>query len=151
MMVGQRQRYRDLAVVLLAKLPAILPRHPNRMLTLLGKASIVDDPRLDGAVPFQLRHHHLAHLGEDALVRPPSLADEMQQRLMLRRRAMRRRDRRHRLHTLALARHQQPGTIIPQRSLAVLVADHTRKPIDIRRKPRFTVVNPSVIHLSPPS
>jgi hypothetical protein len=31
------------------------------------------------------------------------------------------------------------------------VADHTRKPIDIRRKPRFTVVNPSVIHLSPPS
>jgi hypothetical protein len=80
--------------------------------------------------------------------RPPSLADEMQQRLMLRRRAMRRRDRRHRLHTLALARHQQPGTIIPQRSLAVLVADHTRKPIDIRRKPRFTVVNPSVIHLS---
>jgi hypothetical protein len=32
-----------------------LPRHPNRMLTLLGKASIVDDPRLDGAVPFQLR------------------------------------------------------------------------------------------------
>jgi hypothetical protein len=35
-MVGQRQRYGDLAVVLLAKLPAILPRHPNRMLTLLG-------------------------------------------------------------------------------------------------------------------
>jgi hypothetical protein len=56
---------------------------------------------------------------------------------MLRRRAMRRRDRRHRLHTLALARHQQPGTIIPQRSLAVLVADHTRKKelqIDMARR-----------------
>src|SRR2546421_12968918 len=29
MMIGQRQRYCDLAVVLLAKLAAILPRHPN--------------------------------------------------------------------------------------------------------------------------
>ena len=53
MMIGQRQRYCDLAVVLLAKLAAILPRHPNRMLTLLGKASIVDDPGLDRTVPLR--------------------------------------------------------------------------------------------------
>jgi ABC-type uncharacterized transport system ATPase subunit len=29
MMIGQRQRYCDLAIVLLAKLPAILPRHAH--------------------------------------------------------------------------------------------------------------------------
>src|SRR5271154_6991701 len=119
------------------------------MLALLGKAGVVDDPGLDRTVPLHLGHYHLANLGQHLLVRPLSLTDEMQQRLMLRRRAMRRRDRRHRLHALALARHQQTGTIVPQRALAVLVADHTRKPLDIPRKSRFTVVSLSVIHLSP--
>src|ERR1700720_3006144 len=90
------------------------------MLTLLGKAGVGDDPGLDRTVPLHLGHHHLANLGQHLLVRPLSLTDEMQQRLMLRRRAMRRRDRRHRLHALALARHQQTGTIVPQRALAVL-------------------------------
>src|SRR4051794_23076510 len=73
----------------------------------------------------------------------------MQQRLMLGRRAMRRRDRRHRLNALALARHQQAGAIMPQRFLTVLVPNHTRKPLDISHKSRFTVVSSSVIHLSP--
>ena len=83
MTIGQRQRYCDLAIVLLAKLPAKLPRHPNRMLTLLGKAGIVDDPGLDRIVPLDMWQHHLAHLGQHLLVRPLSLTDEMQQRLML--------------------------------------------------------------------
>ena len=149
MMIGQRQRYCDLAVVLLAKLAAILPRHPNRMPTLLGKAGIVDDPGHDRTVPLDLWQHHLAHLGQHLLVRPLSLADKMQQRLMLGRRAIRRRDRRHRLHALALAWHQQAGAIMPQRLLAVLVTNHARKPLDIPRKSRFTVVSSSMIHLSP--
>jgi fermentation-respiration switch protein FrsA (DUF1100 family) len=41
------------------------------------------------------------------------------------------------------------GMPTPQRSLAVLVPDHARKPLDIPRKSRFTVVSSSVIHLSP--
>ncbi len=121
------------------------------MLTLLGKAGIVDDPGLDRTVPLDLWQHHLAHLGQHLLVRPLSLADKMQQRLMLGRRAMRRRDRRHRLNALTLARHQQAGAIMPQRFLTVLVPNHTRKPLDISHKSRFTLVSSSVIHLSPPS
>ena len=70
MMIGQRQRHRHLAIVLLAKLPAILPRHADRMLALLGKAGVVDDPGLDRAMPFHRRQHHLAHLREHLLVRP---------------------------------------------------------------------------------
>ena len=35
--IRQRQRHRDLAIVLLAELAAILPRHPHRMLPFLGK------------------------------------------------------------------------------------------------------------------
>ena len=42
-----RQADRDLAVVLLAQLAAILPRHADRVAALLGKACVVDDPRLD--------------------------------------------------------------------------------------------------------
>src|ERR1700688_4619348 len=99
-----------------------------------GISGIVDDPGLDRTVPLDLWHHHLAHLGQHLLVRPLSLADEMQQRLMLGRRAMRRRDRRHLLNALALARHQQAGAIMPQRFLAVLVANHARKALDIPRK-----------------
>jgi hypothetical protein len=38
---------------------------------------------------------------------------------------------------------------MPQWFLAVLVANHARKPLDIPRKSRFTVVNSSMIHLSP--
>jgi hypothetical protein len=34
-------------------------------------------------VTFDLRQHHLAHLGQHLLVRPRGLPDEMQQRLML--------------------------------------------------------------------
>jgi hypothetical protein len=121
------------------------------MPTLLGKAGIVDDPGHDRTVPLDLWQYHLAHLGQHLRVRPLSLTDKMQQRLMLGRRAIRRRDRRHRLHALALARHQQPGAIMPQRLLAVLVTNHARKPLDISRKSRFTVVSSLVIHLSPQS
>ena len=70
MVIGQRQRHRDLAVVLLAELAAILPRHPDRVLPLLGKAGVVDDPGLDRPVPLDRRQHHLAHLGQHLLVRP---------------------------------------------------------------------------------
>ena len=77
--VGKRQRYCHLAVRLLAKLPAILVRHPDRMPSLLGKARIVDDPRLDRSVTLDRRQHHLTHLGQHRRIRPPTLANEMQQ------------------------------------------------------------------------
>src|ERR1700692_4175874 len=95
------------------------------MLTLLGKAGVVDDPGLDRTVPLHLGHHHLANLGQHLLVRPLSLTDEMQQRLMLRRRAMRRRDRRHRLHALALIW----GTTISRTLASTLSSDHFPSPM----------------------
>jgi hypothetical protein len=38
LMIGDRQRHRNLAIILLAELAAILPRHPHRVLALLGEA-----------------------------------------------------------------------------------------------------------------
>ena len=84
MVIGDRQRHGDLTIVLLAELAAVLPRHANRVPPLLGKARVVDDPRLDRPMALDRRQHHLAYFGQDSLVRPSRLADKMQQRLMLR-------------------------------------------------------------------
>ena len=147
MAIGQRQRHRHLAVVLLAELTAILPRHADRMPPLLGKARVVNDPRRNRAVPLDLRQHHLAHLGQYPLVGPTAQTDEMQQRLMLGRHPRRRRHRRQRFHALAFTRHHQAHAIVSQWTRSILVADYTHKPLDIIVKPRSTVI--SQVHLSP--
>jgi hypothetical protein len=80
---------------------------------------------------LDLRQHHLAHLGQNLVVRPMALAHKMQKRLMLGRHPRRRRHRRQRLHALALAWHDQSGAIVPQRLRAVRMADYADKPLDI--------------------
>jgi len=147
--VGNRQGDRYLAIVLLAELAAILPRYPDRMPALLRKPGIVDDPRLDRPAAFNGRQHQVAHPGQYPLVRPRRVADEMQQRLVLRRHPGGRRQRRHRLDALALSRHQQPEAVIVQRRRPVSMADHLNKPLDIDRKARFTPITSQVVHHNP--
>ena len=62
----------------------------------------------------------------------------MEQRLMFRRNASRRHNRRHRLDALALARHQQPRTVILERPRPILPAQNRRQATHILRKARFT-------------
>src|SRR5712671_4322623 len=83
-MVGQRQRDRDLAVVLLAELAAILSGYPDRVPPLLGKACVVDDPGLDRPVALDRRQHQFAYLGQHRGVRPRRVPNKMKQGLMLR-------------------------------------------------------------------
>src|SRR5213592_2363438 len=112
----------------------------DRMLPFLGKARVIDDPRFDRAVAFQLRQHQFPHLRENLLVRPSSVADKMQQRLMLGCGPLWRCDRCHRLHAFALARHHQTQAIIAKRLGPVRMPDHARKPRHIGRKSRLTLV-----------
>ena len=44
MLVGYQHRDRNLTIVLLAELPAILPDDANGMNALLGESCVVDDP-----------------------------------------------------------------------------------------------------------
>jgi hypothetical protein len=132
MMIGNRKCHGDLTIVLLAKFAAILPCNPDRMPPLLGKARVIDDPSFDRPVALQLRQYQLADLGQNLLVRPVAFTNKMQQRLMLGRSPFRRRNRRHRLDTLALARHHEPHAIIAKRSGPVRVPDHARQALDIR-------------------
>jgi len=145
--VGNRQRYRNLAIVLLAHLSAILPRHANRVRSFFGKARIVDDPGLDRPVALDLGENHLADFDQDLLVRPRRVANKMQQRLVLGRHPGRRRHRRHRFHTLAFPRQHKSQTIIPQRPRPIGVAKNACYPIDVSRKSRFTGFS-SVTHSS---
>ena len=59
---------------------------------------------------------------------------------MLRRRPRRRCHRRHRLHALALVRHQQAGAVIEQRLDPNRVADHAGQTLDVSRKATVAAV-----------
>src|SRR5262249_19609996 len=117
------------------------------MLSLFGKARVINDPRLDPSVPFQLRHRHLTHLPKHLSVRPASLADEMQQRLVLSR--LRFRDRRHRLHALALRRQQPADAIGLERSHPIRVTNNARYFLDISRKTFHGPLCQSAAHFNP--
>jgi hypothetical protein len=69
---------------------------------------------------------------------PGRLAHQMQQRLMFRRDASGRHDRRHRLNALALAWRQKTRAIISQRPRSIVTTKNFRYRIDILRKTRFT-------------
>src|SRR5712692_3865496 len=148
MMIGNRQRHHYLAIGLLAKLPAILMLHADRVDALLGVRRVIDNPGLDRPMTLDRRHHHLAHLGQHPLVRPRCVGNEMQQLLMLRRDPGRRRYRRHRLYALATLRRQKPHAIISQRHRPIRVPDHARQTLDIPGKPRFTVLRNLATHIS---
>ena len=136
-MIGDRQRHRDLAIVLLAEPAAILPRDADRMGPLFRNARVVHDPGFDGALSLEGRQNQLENLTQDRLVRPGRFADQMQKRLMFGRDACRRNNRRHRLDALALAGHQQPDAIIVQGLGPIGMPDHFNKSLDIGGKTRL--------------
>ena len=138
-MIGQRQRHRDLAIVRLAQPPAILARHAYRMRALLLKTCVVDDHRFDPAMRLERRRDEISDLAQHRLVRPRRLPDKMQQRLMRRRRAPGRDHRRHRLNALALDRHQQARAIVLQRLGPIRMPKHAGQIFDIPRKTTFAL------------
>jgi len=130
----QGTRHGDLTIADLAERATILPLHADRVRPLLRKSRIVDDPRRDRAVRLDFRYHVLANPGHHGVVRPFALADEMQQRLMLSRRPIRCRHGRHRLHALAIGRHEQTGAIARHCSVPARIAEAAGEIIDVRSK-----------------
>src|SRR5277367_2774748 len=119
-----RQAYRDLAVVLLAQLTAILPRDANRVAALLGKAGVVDDPRLDRFVTRYGWQDTLAHTAQHRLIRPRRLGHKVQQRLVLRRGSLRRSHCCQWFDALAALRRQQTDTVVREWLHTVSVSQH---------------------------
>jgi hypothetical protein len=144
------QRHRDLTIILLSKLAAILPGHPDRVTPLLGKACVVDDPGLDRPAALDCGQHQLSHLAQHRGVRPRRVPNKMEQRLMLRGDLRRCCHSRHRLDALARNRHQQPQAVIMHRLLSIGMAEHHAERLDIARKSRFTPLTRSAVHSGPP-
>jgi len=61
-MIGDRQRNRDLTIVLFAEPPTILSRDADRMRALLRKTGVIDDPGFDPPLSFDARQNQLANL-----------------------------------------------------------------------------------------
>jgi hypothetical protein len=121
-----RQAHRDLAVVLLAELPAILPRHADRIRALLREAGVVDDPGSDRSLSLDDRQHLRPHDRKHGFIRPIRFRHEVMQRLMCGLHPTRLQPRRHRLHALALARQDQSRAISLERRLPIGMADRRR-------------------------
>ena len=132
MIVGQRQRHRDLAIVLLALLAAVLARDTDRVAPLLGDPGIVHDPGCDRTVALKCRHNVPVDRFQQSAITPRSLGNEVMQRLMLCLNVLGIKARRHRFDALAFAVEQQAEAIGPKRVLTVGMTQSCGKFIQIR-------------------
>jgi hypothetical protein len=132
--IGHRDAHRHLAVVLLAQYPAVLPRHPHRVLALLRKARVVDDPVAAGR-EIHLRHHPLGDALEHLLIRPLGPGHEVMQRLVPGAGVLAVDAGRYRLHALARQRQHQPGAVALQPGVPVRMPESRRQVRQVSLKP----------------
>jgi hypothetical protein len=125
-----------LAVVLLAQLTAVLPRDPDRVLTLLWKAGIVNNQRLRRTrAPADSLKGITAHRIKHRFVRPWRVSHKVMQPLVFRAHPARRQMRRHRLDALTLNRQHQPGAVATKRFDTVGVPKRLRNQRHVFLKP----------------
>ena len=106
------------------------------MAALLGEPGVVDDPRLDRFVPRDGWQHTVAHTAQHRPIRPRRLRHKVQQRLVLRRSALRRGHRRQRFDTLATLRRQQSDTVVREWPDLVGMAEHRCQTCCVILEPR---------------
>src|SRR5580704_8475686 len=140
--VGYRQRDRDLTIVLLAKLTAILPGDADRMNALLGESCVVDDPGFDSAALFDGGKSKGSNLPQQVLLRPVGVGDKMVQRLMRALDAAGLDAGRYRLHALPLAGKNEPRTVGAKWRPPIRVPQDRRHVLHIRRK--SSLASPSI-------
>jgi hypothetical protein len=134
MIVGHREADRHLTVVRLAQLPAVLPRHTHRVLALLGKAAVVDDPVRHRSMPLDRRQHLRPHRRQQHRIVPVRLRHHVVQRLVFGLHMRRVEPCRHRLDALALAGQQQAGAAGPRRGGPPHMSQPPGDRIQIRRQ-----------------
>ncbi len=79
MIGGGRQAHRNLALVLLAKLPPILPGHADRVRALLRDTGVVDNQRADRATLFDNGHDLGTYCLQHRVIGPIGLGHDVMQ------------------------------------------------------------------------
>jgi hypothetical protein len=142
MLVGYRQRDRDLTIVLLAKLAATAGRRrPNE--PLLGETCVVDDPGAYLAPPLDGGENKGSNLPQQVPLRPVGVGDKMVQRLMRTLDAAGLDAGRYRLNALALARKNEPRTKRAKRRAPIRMPQVRCHPLHVRRRPLRSRFEPS--------
>src|SRR5208283_2246940 len=136
LLVGDRQRNRDLTIVLLAKLTAILPGDADRMNALLGESRVVDDPGAYPAALLDSGKNKGSNPSQQVLLRPVGVGDKMVQRLMRALDAAGLDPGGHRLDALSLAGKNEPCTVRPKWRPPIRVPQSRRHVFNVRRKSR---------------
>jgi hypothetical protein len=134
-LVRHGQAHCNLTVVLLAELSAVLSRHADRVLALLRKTRVVDDPGPDRPPGLDGRQRPVADRRQQRFIAPRCIGHEVMHRLMERSHPPRIDPRRHRLDALAISRQHQTHAIGPQRRRPIGVPCRYRQPLDKCSKP----------------
>lgn len=130
--IGQRHGHRDLAVVLLAQRTAVLPRHADRMRSLLGNAGVVHDPSSRRGMSLELCQGVVSCTCQQFGVIPWRGRDKVVHRLVPSRNVSRINLRGHRLHALSLPRQQESSQIRSQRGDSISVSHGTTQACNVR-------------------
>src|SRR5690606_6605658 len=158
--VGHHQAHSDLAVGALPRAPRVLPLHARRVTALFEKTGVVDDPRRDRLVAFQLVHRVPGCQTPHWHILPSSRRREVHQPMVHRGHepGIATGTRGHRLHALAFPVGQQTGRIYGKRRSLALVSKEATYLIQIvieallgARGECWAVHGPLGSHLDPPS
>ena len=131
---GHRQTHRHPAILLLAHLPAVLPRHAHRVRAFFHEPRIIHHPSDDRPL---LRHRAqgvFPNLPQHAFVAPGRIRHHVVQRLVGPPHVVGSQTGRHRFHTLPLSGKQQARAISLQWLLPVSMPCGLRQAVEIGRK-----------------
>jgi hypothetical protein len=140
MVVGDGRAHRNLAIILVAKLAAVLPRDADRVLALLRKTCVVDDPVSHRPVPLEGGQHRTPQSSQQRRVIPIGLGYNVMERLVTGLYVSRLDPGRHGLHALASARQQQSRTVGAHRRSPAGMTQHRGDLTQVGCKPRLAVL-----------
>lgn len=116
------------------QLTAILTNDAHRVRALLGKPSVIYDPRDDGALLLQRWQRLATHTSQQRMVTPGSIHHQMVERLMHAAHVVRSQTGRHGLDALAFSRQQQAGAVVLQRGVPIGMSRGLSQAFEIGRK-----------------
>jgi hypothetical protein len=137
-----------LAVVRLSQLSTILPRHPDRMCTLLGKSGVINDPRQNRSSALHIRQDIIPNRPRHRVITLSCLGHTMMQGLVVGTHLARSKLCCHGFETFALNRQQHARAIRLKRFHPVCMTQRSEQMFRVRTKPGLDIEEGCIFHAS---